>query len=425
MAAVGLIVEYNPFHRGHEIHLMKARELAGNGGTVICAMSGSFTQRGEPAMVSKWARAEMALAMGADVVFEIPVPWVVSSAEGFAAGGVSILTSAGCETIFFGSECGSIGELHRIAEVTFSRENELVAHVRKLISSGGSYARGAAAFVEKALDLKNGAVDKPNDVLGAAYLVAARRLGAEVEFMTMRRVGAGYNDETPGEGGIASATGVRRMIASGEMQTAEPYVPVSVWKILSRELETGLGPVFFESLEIPVLYAARISSIADLRRLPRVCPGMDFTIQRACKSACGVKELMETLKNKSVTLARVRRVLCSLLIGIPKEAEKWTRCGVPYLRLLGTSPSGRIHLARIRKRCPLPVIVKVSGWKGTVRDFSKRAVEAGLLPADRAEIERVLALDFRSTDIWRLGVPSRNHRRGGIDFETPPVSLGL
>lgn len=424
MTVIGLIVEYNPFHRGHEIHLSRARELAGPLGTVVCAMSGSFTQRGEPAMISKWARTEMALAMGADIVLEIPVPWVVSSAEGFAAGGVSILSAAGCGTILFGSETGDIDSLHRIAEVAHTREVEMVAHVRRKMESGQSYARGAAGFVEEVLNLDEGTIAMPNDVLGVSYMVAAKRLGVAMHFETLQRVGAAYNDEGAGVDGIASATGIRKLVSQGSPEAARALLPAGVREIFSRELKKGLGPVFLESLEVPILYAARMSSIENLRELPRVCPGMDFALHREARAASGVAGLMDALKNKSVTMARVRRVLCSLLLGIPKEAEEWTKASPGFLRLLGTSSAGRAHLAAIRKRLPLPVIVKVSGWKATVRGYNRRAAEAGLPRADGRMIGRILGLDLLSSDIWGLGVPERTLRRGGTDFETSPLRKG-
>ena len=43
--AVGLVVEYNPFHNGHYYHLKTAKQVTG-ADVVIAVMSGNFTQRG-------------------------------------------------------------------------------------------------------------------------------------------------------------------------------------------------------------------------------------------------------------------------------------------------------------------------------------------------------------------------------------------
>ena len=104
---IGIIAEFDPFHRGHA-HLIAQAKAALPGAPVVCAMSGPFTQRGEAAIVSKYARAEMALRCGADLVVELPVQWAVSSAESFARGGVQLLHALGVTHLAFGSESGDL-----------------------------------------------------------------------------------------------------------------------------------------------------------------------------------------------------------------------------------------------------------------------------------------------------------------------------
>ena len=67
MPVFGVICEYDPFHLGHRWMLEQLRQQ----GPVVCAMSGCFTQRGEFAAVNKFARAEMAVRNGADLVLEL------------------------------------------------------------------------------------------------------------------------------------------------------------------------------------------------------------------------------------------------------------------------------------------------------------------------------------------------------------------
>ena len=90
MSVAGIICEFDPLHTGHAYLMEQAR--GGGAEAVVCAMSGSFTQRGGFAVADKLARAEMAVRCGADLVLELPTVWAMSTAERFAQGGVDILT---------------------------------------------------------------------------------------------------------------------------------------------------------------------------------------------------------------------------------------------------------------------------------------------------------------------------------------------
>ena len=111
MRIAGIIAEYNPFHNGHAWHIARTRE-AGYDGVIVC-MGGHFTQRGEPAMLSKWDRARMALACGADAVFELPALFAVRTADAFARGGVAILGGLGADALSFGSEIDDMALLQK------------------------------------------------------------------------------------------------------------------------------------------------------------------------------------------------------------------------------------------------------------------------------------------------------------------------
>ena len=112
MRAVGIVAEYNPFHKGHAYHIAETRQLLGSDRPIICAMSGNWVQRGECALTDKWTRAALALKGGADLVLELPLPWAISSAEGFARGAVAVLRAAGVvDTLSFGSESGDLERL--------------------------------------------------------------------------------------------------------------------------------------------------------------------------------------------------------------------------------------------------------------------------------------------------------------------------
>ena len=173
MKVVGVIVEYNPFHHGHAYHIKKAKEMT-DADVVIAAMSGDFLQRGEPALVSKWTRTEMALLGGIDLVFELPYAFAVQKADTFANGAVSLLGAAGCDTICFGSESGTIDDFYQTYH--FLNKNQALYNegIQKYIELGNSYPKSLSlAFQE--LSPSDNLLDltKPNNILGFQYVRAA------------------------------------------------------------------------------------------------------------------------------------------------------------------------------------------------------------------------------------------------------------
>ena len=191
MPVFGVICEYDPFHLGHRWMLEQLRQQ----GPVVCAMSGCFTQRGEFAAVNKFARAEMAVRNGADLVLELPTPWAVSGAERFARGGVELLQKAGVVThLAFGSECGDLEALRRV-EACLSGSAYQDA-VRQRLEGGETFARCRQLAVEKLLGPQDAALlAQPNNILAIEYLKALRRAGFPMEPVTFPRRGGSWRQD--------------------------------------------------------------------------------------------------------------------------------------------------------------------------------------------------------------------------------------
>ena len=120
MRIIGIIAEYNPFHNGHAYQIEKIRSLT-QADFVIAAMSGNFVQRGEPALIDKYARTEMALNCGADLVIELPALFATASAELFASAGVALMRKCGCvDTLCFGAETDNLSLLKEVASLLVS-----------------------------------------------------------------------------------------------------------------------------------------------------------------------------------------------------------------------------------------------------------------------------------------------------------------
>ncbi len=235
LKSVGVIVEYNPFHNGHAFHLEESKKAA-DADIVIAAMSGNFLQRGEPALVSKWARAKMALSAGVDIVFELPYKYATQQAEIFAQGAVSILSSAGCDSICFGSESGNINAFEDTYFFMQKFKARFEEGVKQFIKEGNSYPKALSlAFSSLSPDKTLIDLSKPNNILGFQYLNACQKTCSQPpKMLTITRKNAGYHDENFTSETIASATSIRKALFSGDqdLEKIRSYLPSSTLELL-------------------------------------------------------------------------------------------------------------------------------------------------------------------------------------------------
>ncbi|MDL2317646.1 nucleotidyltransferase family protein [Eubacteriales bacterium OttesenSCG-928-A19] len=378
MRVCGIICEYNPFHNGHAYLIRALKERTGCA-YVVCAMSGQFTQRGEAALVSKWARAEMALRSGADAVFELPALFAVRDAERFARGGVALLSSLGVVThLGFGSESGDLDALLAMAKV----EGDLNV-IRANMARGMTLARARG----EALGQDAGA---PNDTLAVEYLRALGRQRAAIEPVTVKRLGGGYHDETLG--GMASATAVRAAIYRGEDVYAA--MPAPAYALLLRLKEAGAyqRP---DGLDEALLALLRTIPAESLARIADVGEGLENRISRAAQDAVSRASLLELVKCKRYTWSRLSRVLTQALVGMTKQLAM--AYPVPtYARLLGFRRDAQPLMAAIRRQADIPIVTRAAKY--------------------RPEDDRVLALDIRAGDLWALGMLNPPLRKGRADL---------
>ncbi|GGA40110.1 nucleotidyltransferase [Paenibacillus physcomitrellae] len=384
MKTVGLIVEYNPLHNGHVHHFSEAKRITGAEASVA-VMSGCFLQRGEPAAVDKWTRAEMALRMGVDLVLELPVAYAVQPAEWFAYGAVKLLDATGLVTdLCFGTEAGDLAQLLPLAELLHGESGELKAALAEELAGGASYpaafaaaaarlaarefgAPGAATREGRApLRLAREILMQPNNSLGLHYLIALRRLGSAIRPSSIPRQGAGYHDEQPVEGAIASATAVRRLLAGpGGLDAARPYIPAWTADLLAREFAAGRGPVTWERFRAPLFRQLLLQSPQELSRHHEVTEGLEYRLHRSLQglSAVSVEALLDAVKTRRYTRTKLQRMLVHLLLGHTKEALAPSALsqGPEYIRVLGFSPVGRQLLAQMKQTASLPVLTRTPG----------------------------------------------------------------
>lgn len=396
MHITGIVAEFDPFHRGHA-HLIQRVRAQRPDTCVIAAMSGHFTQRGTPASLRPAARAELALRCGVDLVLELPLPWSISSAEGFALGGVSVLRAAGAKALAFGSECGDAALLRRCAGSL--THPDFPAALRKALGTGVSFAaarqRAAAELDSDAAQL----LSQPNDALAVSYLTAARALGWDPELVVVQRAGAEHNAAAPVDG-IASASHVRDLLGRGEVDAAAALLPEPCRPILRREWEAGLCPASLTQCERAVLYRLRTMQKADFLALPDCSEGLENRLFRAAQSARSVEEFCAAVRSRRCTHARARRLLLWAFLNLTAADRPKM---VPFVRVLGLNEGGRAVLRQMKRTCGLPIVTKGAA----VRD----------LPG---EARSLLELEARCADLWRLCLPGLEHSAAGSFWREGP-----
>jgi len=411
MRTVGIVVEYNPFHNGHRYHLEQSASVTG-ADAVVAVMSGHFLQRGEPALADKWARAEMALAGGCDLVIELPVAYATNAAEWFAFGAVSLLDATGVvDAISFGSESGDIGALRRIAAVLAKEPQRFKALLREALGSGASYpaaySSAVRAYLAETGDAEAAAfpLEQPNNTLGLHYLIALERIGSSIEPYTIRREKAGYSQVDVTDGAIASATALRRLIAeSGDPAAICAYVPPSTLELVRREWEAGRAPVGWPNYADKLFHALAVSDTASLAGFRDIGEGLEHRIKQALPSlpSLDFEALIEAVKTRRYTRTRLQRALLSVLLGHRKDELAPTRLaeGIAYIRVLGFTDKGRRLLRRMRATARLPVLLSA---------------------ANPPVSSRYLELDTEASAAYALGYRNAKPRDLYRDYTDAPV----
>lgn len=359
MKIVGLITEYNPFHAGHLYHMQQARELTGADYCVVL-MSGSFVQRGEPAIFDKYLRTKTALLAGADLVLEIPVAFSTASAHEFAAYGVALLSAIGVDAVVFGSECGQIEILKQAAYALNHESAEFQERLRKGLKTGLTYPQARA----KALEMEDtwaSVLSSPNNILGIEYLRAAEDLHSPMEFYTISRKGSGYHEDTLADANFPSASAIRGIIRNSLSKDKDLLdILASHLPAVTHPAYTGAVPVFVddfsELLNAAVLQMQATFSIADLS------PELAARLAKPPYCPLSFEERIQALKTRQLTYTRVSRALLHLVLGMREEdISRWKDEGYAlYARILGFRRQSSPLLSCLHKKSSIPLITKMA-----------------------------------------------------------------
>ncbi|MBC1502680.1 nucleotidyltransferase [Listeria booriae] len=392
MKATGLIVEYNPFHNGHLLHLNEAKKQT-NAEAIIAVMSGSFLQRGEPALLPKWERAKMAVDAGVDLVVELPFHFTTQQAAIFANGAVEILAALGVSSIFFGSENGDAKSFSKAASVISRQSDAFKATIRRYLDDKThSYATAwNLAIRELAPDL---ALDltQPNNILGFHYTLAAVSQQVPITMATMKRQNAAYHDHSPSHQSIASATAIRHMLLKDDLAAVWHYVPETTFRILQNYQQTHNFASWHHFWPL-LKYQLITASTKQLQQIRGITEGIENRLQKAALHAGNFEDFLAQTVTKRYSKSRIQRTALQVLMQ-QQETE------VPsqnYIRILGMSATGQRYLNHIKKEIPLPLVSTMSKANPSLIQNDIRATQLySLAPTLSDQLQR----DFQ-TPIYR------------------------
>lgn len=383
MHITGIIAEYNPLHLGHQYHIEQTRALTDNDPDhyIITILSGDFVQRGLPAIIDKHTRTRMALEAGSDLVLELPVPYALSSGEGFAFGGVSLLHQLGCvDTLSFGSEEGELAKIMAIARA-LHHEQELrtspyqLAYQNALKQGLTHPAARMEALSESYPELDMSVLDgHSNNILALEYCKALLRLSSPIRPVTVKRMGQAYletetsitSDKNVSSPAFASATAIREILKNtsttnnnilSDQFLAENISPLVRELLLEAHSHNSLiHPNDFSLLLQYKLLTLSKEQLADYLEISN-----DFAnkIIKYLGSFESFTQFANLLWTKDTTYARVCRNLMNIILDIKQDTWDVHQL-VPYARVLGFRKDSTPLLSEIKKKSAIPLITKLA-----------------------------------------------------------------
>lgn len=381
MNVIGIIAEYNPFHKGHQYQLSYAKEQL-NADYIVIVMSGDYVQRGAPALLPKHLRAKMALKGGADLVLELPVQSSAASAEFFAEGAVSLLDGIGAVThLCFGSEEGEISGMLSAARILNEEPKEYQELLRYFLKKGYSFphARNQAFLRYSNVSSFAGAEEisrlfsSPNNILGIEYCRALLKRNSSIEPVTLKREGSGYHETDLIPRQSPSASAIRRFLSeAGRLSDCAPLndmIPGSALSLLREALETN-GFLTEKDFDLLLHYRLLTLSPEQMEDFQDLSSELAQRIKKHLNEYEGFSQFSGLLKTKEITWARIQRVLLRLLLNVQSSAKE-----VPYARVLGFCREAAPLLKEIKKRGTIPLITKTANAPGLLSANALRFME--------------------------------------------------
>ena len=396
MDILSIVSEYNPLHNGHLYHFKKSVDLT-SADVKVAIMSGNFVQRGEPAILNKWKRAELALKAGFDLVIELPCVYAISSAENFAYGAMKIADEIKSSFVSFGSECGDLDKLRTLSKLIIDNQEKYIYFVKEKISEGFSYPKSQELVIADLFGKKFADLCKSNNILGLEYLKALNLFKSSIIPITVER--NNFN--------LISSSEIRKILRDNiatEDISIDKFVPDYVFDSLKEYSDNGNIVLSLKAFERELFYILRTCNLDDMENIPDLPDNMISSLKKASNTFNSFVELNNYLKHKSITQARIKRILLYILLGVTKKDIEISKSIIPYIRVIGMTDNGKKLLPIISQSCKVITSVK---------DFESKCKDSNLL--------RLLDIDKRATNIYTLAYSSDS--RANLDYTTKIITL--
>lgn len=370
MASVGIIAEYNPLHNGHIYQIQEIKKRYPND-TIIIAMSGNFTQRGEPAIINKWSRAQLAIEAGADLVVEIPYHFATQSADYFSYAGITLLEQLKVEKLIFGSESNNLDSITEIAKAELKDDN-----FDKLVKIYSKFGYNYPTALSLALkDLTGKIIDTPNDILGITYIKTILKYKYKIKPESIKRINNYNNKELTGK--LSSATAIRENIDN--LDKIKETVPDATLKQLTKET-LHKKEDYFKFLKYKII------TEQHLEQYHLVEKDLAVKLKKEILCVSSYEQLIQKVKSKHQTYSKISRALLQILCNYKKEdAQKNQQ--LAYIRLLAFNTKGKEYLNRYKKEITLPIISKISKNKNKMLELELNTTKIYTLPYNNSEQE--------------------------------------
>ncbi|NLW43201.1 MAG: nucleotidyltransferase family protein [Tissierellia bacterium] len=342
MKIFGIVAEFNPFHNGHK-YLIEQIQSKHNPDLIISVLSSSFVQRGDPNIISKWKRAEIACKYGSNIVLELPFVFACQNAEIFGKGALKILNSCGITDLAFGVENNNIDDLIRISKILLSEDKNIKSNIKKSLKEGNSYINSRNKAYLKAGYLSDSDINilsKSNNILAIEYIKAGLNLNPNLNYNPIKRYKSHHDTEDVVEG-YTSASNIRKIfIDKGEI---DEFVPIETYNQLLKE------KIYNNKMLHNIFKFDALESDYNIRNALEYEPGIENRIINFLDNSNSIDELANLVSSKRITKARIRRIIINSLVRVNKNHIFNALNNESYIRILALDSRGRNYLKNLKQ----------------------------------------------------------------------------
>lgn len=406
MNTVGIVAEYNPFHNGHKYHIEETRRIT-RCDDIIVALSGNFVQRGEPAIIDKWARTRCALLNGVSIVIELPVLFSTAGAQYFAHSAVKLLNDTGIvDFLSFGSEMGSLSQLKKTAKILATESCQLSTEIKNNLEKGLTYAVARQNALEEITEKSHSFISSSNNILAIEYLKALYNINSNITPVTVKRIGEGYNSANT-SAPYPSASALRKAVASGNLEILKSAMPKNVQEMFTYTVQNGSSPIYLNDFSAQLNYCLRSKTPQELSKILDINEGLENRILKSLATCYNIDEILTFIKTKRYSHTTLQRGLLHILLSVETETIKeYQQNGYsPYVRVLGFRKDRQHLLRSLIENATIPVITNVKKDENNLDENGKF----------------LFNLEKKATDLYFMVAPSQKHRNINKEYTTPMV----